>query len=199
MTSLNALLTCVFLGRIWRAVLIAPVATLHSHQGRVGCLYRKLRRSPRSPLEKNSFSAEMERTCLQRAPLWTRNQLTRCNLGALCVRATQTTSAASGGLVHELKPINCLANTRAPNPDAMLQIGGSGMLLGQVGGKRVVAPKVTGAGVTSKQPSRLPPRAAVVCLDDVDVSAHRDQPSCEPPQRSPTGDGELPSLPVPDR
>ena len=60
------------------------------------------------------------------------------------------------------------------------------MNLGHVGGKRVLAPRVTGNGVTSKQPARLPPRAAVVSLDDVDVTAHRDvseHPIRSPPER----------------
>ena len=116
--------------------------------------------------------------------------------------------ATAGPMAHELKPINCLPNTRAHTADDTssaagapmgLQVGGSGMTLGQVGGKRVVAPRVTGAGVSSKQPSRLPPRAAVVSLEDVDLAAHR-EPCEAPPLRSPTErDGELPSLPVPDR
>ena len=48
------------------------------------------------------------------------------------------------------------------------------MNLGHVGGKRVLAPRVTGNDVTSNQSARLPPRDVVVSLDDVDVTAHRD-------------------------
>jgi hypothetical protein len=46
--------------------------------------------------------------------------------------------------------------------------------MGLIGGKRVVVPIVTGAGVLSKQPSRLPPRSAVMCLEDTNVTAQKD-------------------------
>jgi hypothetical protein len=105
----------------------------------------------------------------------------------------QTTSTTVASTIHELRDINCLSNTRTTYfEDSLsagasgLQIGGSGMNLGQVGEKRVLAPRVTGNGVTSKQPARLPPRAAVVSLDDVDVMSHRDMiehPIRSPPER----------------
>jgi len=101
----------------------------------------------------------------------------------------QTFSTAVAGGAHELKPLNCLPNNRAAYSDectaACVSAGLSGMQMnnGQIGGKRVVAPRVTGAGVTSKQPSRLPPRA--VSVEDVDVAAQKDAVA-EFPLRSPT-------------
>jgi hypothetical protein len=96
----------------------------------------------------------------------------------------QTTSTTVASTLHELRAINCLPNTRtAYSEDSLsagasgLQIGGSGMNLGQVGGKRVLAPRVTGNGVTSKESARLSPRSAVVSLDDVDVVQHAER-SC---------------------
>lgn len=107
------------------------------------------------------------------------------------MQAASTTGALSS---HDLKPINCLPHTRAEDASSSaiapigLHIGGSGMNIGigNVGGKRVIAPRVTGAGVTSKQPARLPPRAAVVGLEDVDVTAQREPH--EPPQPWRTGE-----------
>lgn len=110
-------------------------------------------------------------------------------------------ASSTGALaLHELKPINCLPHTRAATAEdaalagapAGLHVGGSGMNLGigSVGGKRVMAPRVTGAGVTSKQPARLPPRAAVVSLEDVDFTAHKEPNELPQPwrtgERSPT-------------
>lgn len=181
--------------------------TLRWHQGRAGYLCKRLLRFQRWPLNQMNHFLR----CDRQMRLGRRGPLTRFVAVFTCIlchgQGMQTIPTVSAGGVHELKPINCIANTRAPNPDTVstgggahtgLQIGGSGMTLGQVGGKRVVAPKVTGAGVASKQPSRLPPRAAVVCLDDIDVATHRD--AQEQPQRSPTErERELPSLPAPDR
>ena len=103
------------LSRIWQAVLLAPVATLHSRQGRVGCLYRKLRRLPRSSLGRRVFSAERERTCLQRAPLWTRNQLTQCKLGVLCVLLRPPRQQA-GDLCTNSSPSTALQTRELPIP-----------------------------------------------------------------------------------
>jgi len=92
-------------------------------------------------------------------------------------------------MTHELKPINCLPNTRPTVEDELSETGMSGAVvnsgqLGPFGGKRMSAPRVTGSGVASKQPTRLPPRAGGVCLEDVDVTEPREATGAS--ARSPT-------------
>ena len=103
----------------------------------------------------------------------------------------QTTSTTVASTIHELRDINCLSNTRTTYSEdsfsagaSGLQIGGSGMNLGQVGEKRVLAPRVTGNDVTSKQSERLFPRSAVVSLDDVDVVQHSERPCADQVQEN---------------
>ena len=107
----------------------------------------------------------------------------------MCVHRcrTQTSTTASAG-ANEIKPINCLPISKVSPVSTSscaagtqgLLVGGSTMTLGQtaqVGGKRITAPRVTGGGVASKQPSRLPPRAAALSLEDVDVSTAQGEAS----------------------
>jgi hypothetical protein len=97
----------------------------------------------------------------------------------------------SGPVSHDLKPINCLPKTRPISEDEQSEAGIGGLApnsaqVGPVGGKRMSAPRVTGTGVASKQPPRPPPRAAGVCLEDVDVTEPREANGAStrsPPER----------------
>ena len=97
----------------------------------------------------------------------------------------------SGSVSHDLKPINCLPKTRPISEDEQSEAGIGGLApnsaqVGPVGGKRMSAPRVTGTGVASKQPPRPPPRAAGVCLEDVDVTEPREANGAStrsPPER----------------
>lgn len=91
--------------------------------------------------------------------------------------------------MSELKPLNCVPKSRPAPPDEAPAL--------HVGGKRIQcnipAPRVTGAGVASKQPVRLPPRPAAsqagLAVEDADVGANKDK-------RTPR---ELPELSAPGR
>ena len=102
---------------------------------------------------------------------------------------SKTTSATA---VSELKPLNCVPKSRPAPPDEAPAL--------HVGGKRIQcnnsAPRVTGAGVASKQPVRLPPRPAAsqagLAVEDADVGANKDkQTPRELPELSAPGRGSV--------
>ena len=102
---------------------------------------------------------------------------------------SKTTSTTATSAVSELMPLNCVPKSRPAPPDEAPAL--------HVGGKRIQcniqAPRVTGAGVASKQPVRLPPRPAAsqagLAVEDADVGANKDK-------RTPR---ELPELSAPGR
>ena len=93
--------------------------------------------------------------------------------------------------MSELKPLNCVPKSRPAPPDEAPAL--------HVGGKRIQsnipAPRVTGAGVASKQPVSLPPRPAAaqagLAVEDADVGANKDKRTRELPELSAPGRGSV--------